>query len=55
VADRSNVGQAQSHKSNPLRAVLRFAVMSVFAVLNRVVDALGMGDSLVVELRRCGP
>jgi SAM-dependent methyltransferase len=55
VADRSNVGQAQSHKSNPLRAVLRFAVMSVFAVLNRVVDALGIGDSLVVELRRCGP
>jgi hypothetical protein len=32
--------------------MLRNSVMSVFAVINRTVDALGLGDSLLVELRR---
>lgn len=51
VADRSGTAPGVS-KANPLRTLLRIAVLSVFAVVNRVVDGLGMGDSLLVELRR---
>lgn len=52
VADRSEVAQTGTSKSNPLRTLLRAGVLSVFAFVNRVVDALGLGDSLLVELRR---
>lgn len=52
VAARSDSVMAQTRKTNPLRVVLRFSVMSVFALINRVVDTLGFGDSLLVELRR---
>ena len=52
VADRSEAAQGGARKSNPLRALLRVSVMFVFAALNRVIDALGMGDSLLVELRQ---
>lgn len=52
VADRSGVESTRGRKVNPLRTALRVGVLSIFAVVNRVVDALGHGDSLVVELRR---
>lgn len=52
VADRSEPASVGTSKSNPLRILLRFSVLSLFAVFNRMVDALGMGDSLLVELRR---
>jgi SAM-dependent methyltransferase len=39
-------------KTNLLRTPLRVCVLAVFAVFNRTIDALGMGDSLMVELRR---
>lgn len=52
VADRSEAAQGGARKSNPLRALLRVSVLFVFASLNRVIDALGMGDSLLVELRQ---
>lgn len=54
VADRSDAASAESHKVTPLRRLLRVGVLSVFAVMNRIVDAFGMGDSLLVELRRSG-
>lgn len=52
VADRSEPALVGAIKSNPLRILLRVSVLSLFAVFNRMVDALGMGDSLLVELRR---
>jgi 2-polyprenyl-3-methyl-5-hydroxy-6-metoxy-1,4-benzoquinol methylase len=52
VADRSDFASAKTRKANTLRTLLRVGVLSMFAVINRVVDALGMGDSLLVELRR---
>lgn len=39
-------------KVNPLRTLLRVSVLATFAVFNRTIDVLGMGDSLMVELRR---
>jgi hypothetical protein len=32
--------------------LLRVSVLFVLAVINRVIDAMGMGDSLLVELRQ---
>lgn len=52
VADRSDTASTGPRRSNPLRALLHVSVLSVFAVFNRLIDALGMGDSLLVELRR---
>lgn len=52
VANQADSSGAQRREANPLRTLLRISVMSVFAVINRIVDALGMGDSLWVELRR---
>jgi 2-polyprenyl-3-methyl-5-hydroxy-6-metoxy-1,4-benzoquinol methylase len=52
MADRSEATQGGARKSNSLRALLRVSILSVFAVINRVVDALGMGDSLLIELRQ---
>ena len=54
LANRSDSALTESRKANSLRTLLRVGVLSVFAVMNRVVDALGMGDSLLVELRRSG-
>lgn len=54
VADRSGPESTRNRKVNPLRTLLRVTILSIFAVVNRVVDALGLGDSLVVELRRSG-
>lgn len=54
VADRSDVAPSEQRKTNLLRTLLRVCVLSAFAVFNRAVDALGMGDSLMVELRRDG-
>lgn len=51
VEDRSEAATGAARKSNLLRALLRVSLLSVFAVFNRMVDALGMGDSLLVELR----
>jgi SAM-dependent methyltransferase len=50
VADRSEAAQGGARKANPLRALLRVSILSVFGVINRVVDALGMGESLLIEL-----
>jgi 2-polyprenyl-3-methyl-5-hydroxy-6-metoxy-1,4-benzoquinol methylase len=52
VADRSDLAPAESRKANPLRTMLRVGVLSVLAMMNRIVDGLGAGDSLLVELRR---
>lgn len=52
VADRSGSVQAANGNSIPLRGFLRNSVLAVVAVINRFVDAVGMGDSLLVELRR---
>jgi 2-polyprenyl-3-methyl-5-hydroxy-6-metoxy-1,4-benzoquinol methylase len=52
VPDRSEARSAGIRKSNQLRTMVLNSVMSVFAVINRTVDALGLGDSLLVELRR---
>jgi SAM-dependent methyltransferase len=52
VADRSDTAQGSIGQSNPLHVLLRASIFSVFAVINRVVDSLGMGDSLLVELRK---
>lgn len=52
VADRSGSESVNSRKVNPLRILLRAGVLSIFAMVNRLVDALGLGDSLMVELRR---
>lgn len=54
VADRSGPASTGSRKVNLLRTLLRVSILSVFAVINRIVDVLGMGDSLLVELRRSG-
>ena len=34
-----------------IRRLFRLPVMMVIAVVNRLVDGLGYGDSLIVELR----
>lgn len=52
VADRSSDVVHQDRTGNPLRTLSRLGVLSVLAVVNRLVDALRMGDSLLVELRR---
>jgi SAM-dependent methyltransferase len=43
------------HKSKLLHSLLRVGVLTALALINRVVDALGVGDSLMVELRRSEP
>jgi 2-polyprenyl-3-methyl-5-hydroxy-6-metoxy-1,4-benzoquinol methylase len=52
VGDHSQSVQFSAAKVNLVRVLLRVSILSVFAVVNRLVDALGMGDSLLVELRR---
>lgn len=52
VAARAEVTQGNARKANPFRVLVRVGILSIFAVLNRVVDLLGMGDSLLVELRQ---
>jgi len=52
VTERSEVAPVANTNFNPLRALLRFSVLAVFAVFNRFIDAFGIGDSLLVELRR---
>ena len=37
---------------NLLRRLFRISALAACAAVNRAVDALGMGDSLLVELRR---
>nr|WP_314709161.1 class I SAM-dependent methyltransferase [uncultured Comamonas sp.] len=54
VSDRVNASSASSRQTNLLRTLLRFGVLSVLGVMNRVVDAFAMGDSLLIELRRSG-
>lgn len=51
VVDRSGAISGVN-KANPLRTLLRVGILFAFAIVNRVVDALGIGDSLLVELRR---
>lgn len=48
---RSYNVQVRSCSPKLLRKLLRISVLVACAVINRVVDALGMGDSLLVELR----
>jgi hypothetical protein len=52
VTNRSDAATGDNSKGYLLRTLLRFSVLSTFAIVNRVVDALNMGDSLLVELRR---
>lgn len=52
VEDRSGDSLAGGRKANLLRALIRISVLTVFAVMNRIVDIFGAGDSLLVELRR---
>jgi SAM-dependent methyltransferase len=52
VPEKSAAAPAATRKSNPLRTLLRVSVLAAFAIVNRAIDALGLGDSLMVELRR---
>lgn len=52
VPNQSGSALAASRSPNLLGTFLRASVLAVFAVVNRIVDVLGMGDSLLVELRR---
>jgi SAM-dependent methyltransferase len=52
VAEKSESMPGTGRKPNPLRHLLRGSVLGFFALVNRSVDALGLGDSLLVELRR---
>jgi SAM-dependent methyltransferase len=52
VKEIEGLPKAKNLKANPFRIFLNISVMSTFAVINRLVDAFGMGDSLMVELRR---
>lgn len=54
VANRSESAPVIARQSGPLRALMRVGALSLFAIFNRIVDFLGMGDSLLVELRRSG-
>lgn len=47
--------QSSIKRRNYLFLFLRTLVMSVLALFNRLVDVLGYGDSLVLELRRVNP
>ena len=37
-------------RGNPVKVIIRGAVLTGIAILNRITDALGQGDSLLVEL-----
>jgi SAM-dependent methyltransferase len=52
VKNRYDAATGDTKKGDLLRTLLRLSVLSTFAIVNRVVDALSMGDSLLVELRR---
>ncbi|MDR7306028.1 class I SAM-dependent methyltransferase [Rhodoferax saidenbachensis] len=52
VANRSESAPVTARKFGPLRGLIRVGALSLFAVFNRIVDLFGMGDSLLVELRR---
>jgi SAM-dependent methyltransferase len=54
VRKPSDAAASNISKGDLLRTLLRFSVLSIFAIVNRVVDALSMGDSFLVELRRSG-
>lgn len=48
----SREGSSTAAAPGVLRRLARVGVLTAFATVNRVIDALGMGDSLVIELRR---
>lgn len=50
VKGHSEAAPTGSRTSNPLRSLLRLSVLSILAVFNRLIDAFGMGESLLVEL-----
>lgn len=52
IVSEKSASASTIRKFNPLRTLLRVSVLATFAVFNRVIDALGMGDSLMIELRR---
>lgn len=54
VANRADGATGDTSKGYLIRMLLRLSILSTFAIVNRVIDALNMGDSLLVELRRSG-
>ncbi len=50
VTGHSDAVSSENHKLAPLRMMLRAGVLTILALINRVVDALGFGDSLLIEL-----
>lgn len=52
VLKNSLLKPAERDKTIPLRKLLHFSAFSIIGLINRVVDAVGQGDSLLVELRK---
>ena len=52
VANRPASAFDERRDGKQLRKVLRVGLLSICALMNRIVDAFVMGDSLMVELRR---
>jgi SAM-dependent methyltransferase len=52
VADRSDSAIVSGSSLSSLRTFARLGVLSVLAFMNRILDCFGLGDSLMVELRR---
>ena len=52
TVDHSNLTHADSPKRKILRRFLLFAISPVLFLVNRTLDTLGIGDSLMIELRK---
>ena len=52
AADHSKSGSGNKRRLNVLLPPLRITLFAIFAVFNRIIDSFGLGDSLIVELRK---
>lgn len=52
VADHTETGSAREGRFNLLLLLARMAISLIFAIFNRIIDSLGVGDSLMVEVRK---
>jgi len=52
VASSQSEATGNTHRINPLKTILRVSILTVIALVNRAIDTVGLGDSLMVELKR---
>lgn len=52
VVSAQSGGTDSAQRTHPLKTILRVYILTAIAVVNRAIHAVGIGDSLLVELQR---